>query len=530
MGVASCTGEVSREDKHTYEQSSRKQLKHSEYTIDDKVLRCEYTYTDDGRLATEVMKNGDVQLDRKSYQYLTNGSHKTDLVEKIVYRDSAENTYEYAYDHHGNITEIKKNGALQAKYYYDEDDRLVWESNLAFNETYCYTYRKNGDRVQKSIHNLCWVLYGESSAKETIGMQYTDDKLTTVSGEAIEYDEVGNPVRYLGKTLAWSHGRRLMSYDGVAFEYDEQGRRTKKGEIEFINDHTGRVLKSSNGLQYYYDGTGAVGLSCNGNLYAFRKDLVGNIIAVLDSNANVVVHYEYDAWGNHKVLDANGIEIADSTHIGNINPFRYRGYFYDTETGLYYLKSRYYDPQTGRFINMDGVEYADPSFLNGLNLYAYCNNNPVMYVDPNGTFFAWISRNIASSIAAAAIVADYVFVHILGKENYEDAPSEETKEQVLSTGVTVYFNYYDDGSGVKVYNSYSLTSEERWEFLRYLQKEHPEANLERMNNEWVWHNIAYQFHYQQASTASVDLNWAGYDKGHNLASWVMNNVQIFQRW
>ena len=97
-----------------------------------------------------------------------------------------------------------------------------------------------------------------------------------------------------------------------------------------------------------------------------------------------MVRYIYDAWGNHAVLDANGNDIDDPDHIGNLNPFRYRGYYYDVETGLYFLQTRYYDPEVGRFISQDGVEYADPTTVNGLNLYAYCGNNPVMNVDPTG--------------------------------------------------------------------------------------------------------------------------------------------------
>ncbi len=112
-----------------------------------------------------------------------------------------------------------------------------------------------------------------------------------------------------------------------------------------------------------------------------------NIIALLDSSGSVVVQYVYDAWGNHAVLDANGADIADASHIGNRNPFRYRGYYYDTETELYYLQTRYYDPETGRFITIDGIEYLDPKTINGLNLYAYCGNNPVMNVDPTGHAF-----------------------------------------------------------------------------------------------------------------------------------------------
>lgn len=95
-----------------------------------------------------------------------------------------------------------------------------------------------------------------------------------------------------------------------------------------------------------------------------------------------MVKYKYDAWGDQEIelLDPKYEELAKA------NPFRYRGYYYDTETGLYYLKSRYYDPETGRFITIDDISYIDPETINGLNLYAYCGNNPVMNIDPNGTF------------------------------------------------------------------------------------------------------------------------------------------------
>ena len=97
-----------------------------------------------------------------------------------------------------------------------------------------------------------------------------------------------------------------------------------------------------------------------------------------------MVEYIYDAWGNHKVSGRK------ASTIGSLNPFRYRSYFYDTETGLYYLQTRYYDPAVGRFLNMDSVRYADPESINGLNLYAYCNNNPVMNVDPTGEFVSTV--------------------------------------------------------------------------------------------------------------------------------------------
>ena len=112
----------------------------------------------------------------------------------------------------------------------------------------------------------------------------------------------------------------------------------------------------------------------------------GNIISILDSLGFVVVRYEYDAWGVCKIYDANGNVITNNDTV-NANPFRYRGYYYDVDTGLYYLPARYYDPTTGRFISADDIEYADPETINGLNLYAYCGNNPVMNIDPSGHSF-----------------------------------------------------------------------------------------------------------------------------------------------
>ncbi len=101
----------------------------------------------------------------------------------------------------------------------------------------------------------------------------------------------------------------------------------------------------------------------------------------------MVAQYIYDAWGNHKVLDGNGKADSNSDSIGHLNPFRYRGYFFDVETLLYYCNSRYYDPKTGRFISPDDISYLDPETIGGLNLYAYCQNNPAMYADPTGYFW-----------------------------------------------------------------------------------------------------------------------------------------------
>ena len=197
---------------------------------------------------------------------------------------------------------------------------------------------------------------------------------------------IGNPTTYRGKTVTWAKGRQLANYDGHTFTYDGQGRRLAKDSISFTYDSNGNLIKQSNGLEFFYDHTGVAGVIYNGNTYLYRKDVQNNVLAIINESGAIVARYLYDAWGNVSVVDNNGTLLSDVNHIGNLNPFRYRSYYYDAETKLYFLKTRYYDPETGRFMAIAGVEYLNPESIGGLNLYAYCLNNPVMYVDPTGHF------------------------------------------------------------------------------------------------------------------------------------------------
>jgi len=164
-----------------------------------------------------------------------------------------------------------------------------------------------------------------------------------------------------------------------------------------------------NRLDFIYGADGVIGFKHNDKLYMYIKNILGDIVKIVDTDGMTVVEYVYDAWGNHKVLDEDGDIVGAGVpdrpncdcatgecdcavgaafcrpHIGNLNPFRYRGYYHDTETGWYYLKTRYYDPQVRRFINGDNLNFLDPSTINGLNLYTYCSNNPINLVDPDGT-------------------------------------------------------------------------------------------------------------------------------------------------
>jgi len=143
-----------------------------------------------------------------------------------------------------------------------------------------------------------------------------------------------------------------------------------------------RETWGANTLIPLYDNEDSVcGILYNNIPYYFIKNLQGDIIAIVDKDAKTVARYSYDAWGNHKIYDINNIEVTSSSHIGTINSFRYRSYYYDEETSLYYLQSRYYDASVGRFINADDDEII---CLSPHHLYAYAYNTPVNETDSSG--------------------------------------------------------------------------------------------------------------------------------------------------
>ena len=139
-----------------------------------------------------------------------------------------------------------------------------------------------------------------------------------------------------------------------------------------------------------------MGINHNGTVYLFRKNVFGDVTHIYDTEGNLKARYIYDAWGNHKIVDTN-----ENDNIGEINPIRYRSYYYDDEIGLYYLRARYYDPETGRFISQDNISYLDPEHLMGLNLYAYCNNDPIQNLDPTGC--AILTTLLIATIAGAIV-------------------------------------------------------------------------------------------------------------------------------
>ena len=183
-----------------------------------------------------------------------------------------------------------------------------------------------------------------------------------------------------------------------------------------------KILSQSDGtntVHFQYGANGIEGFTLNGTQYIYQKNILGDIIGIFDSNQQLVAKYTYDAWGNQRIFAKINNEFIDITqestytnNVANVNPIRYRGYYYDVETGFYYLNSRYYDPATCRFINADDISYVNAEILNGLNLYAYCGNNPITNVDENGNwnwnvFWKGLGLIFTAAIAIALSVTTF---------------------------------------------------------------------------------------------------------------------------
>ncbi len=392
-----------------------------------------YTYDELGRIEKYLYnteESGDDKNGEVCFTYCAGGvSGSTTTLVKTM--KVGGNTYEYTYNDVGNITKVTKNGAEIQSYTYDNLNQLTRENNKETNETVVYTYDNHGNILSKTVYP-----YNNTSATgKTINYGYDSswtDLLVSYNGQTITYDQIGNPLNYRdGFSFKWSGGRKLTSvkldngsvYLTGEYRYNDNGIRTYKevnGNVTkyYLNGSTILTEETNYGgvtrrIDYVYDENGSVyGFSVGNNKYYYQKNLQGDVIGILDNSGNLLVKYVYDAYGV-PTTSFPGITSSMSASqkqniyiLGSNNPFRYRGYYFDTETGFYYLNSRYYDPVVGRFINLDNQLSGVGGDVLGYNMFAYCGNNPVNRADPTGE--AWWHWAIGAAVVVGFAVATVV--------------------------------------------------------------------------------------------------------------------------
>ena len=324
----------------------------------------------------------------------------------------------YTYDALGNITRISQSTKpfyTLVAYEYDAQNQLTKETyyngegTAAGNitRTISYTYDTAGNILSETK------TVGSKTTTKTFS--YTDsnwkDLLTGIDDQKLVYDASGNPTTYRNGTsvyydMEWVNGRQLSfvecyygSQSRSYYSYDASGIRSEKivempGEVisySYITQ-SGKVIRETVDddhsiaiLDFVYDESGKPFAmidqrSAQPKTYYYVLNLQGDVVKLVTESGAVAASYEYDAWGNI---------LASSGSMAETNPLRYRGYYYDSETGFYYLQSRYYDPATRRFINADALASTGQGFI-GYNMFAYCNNSPVNTCDSDGRDAIWI--------------------------------------------------------------------------------------------------------------------------------------------
>ena len=334
--------------------------------------------------------------------------------------ETLEKTEKLSYDPNGNYTRYGDN-----TYEYDGIGRLTRENNADLNKSFTYEYDTRGNVISKKEYAYTRITLGAVVSTQN----YTYNGYDRLTNTGYVYDNLGNPTSYNGKTLTWK-GNSLNSFakSGITYAlgYDWQRllhcktytKNSKEIKEYYYYDGTRRTYDEiyygnevyPTALSYAYNKLGIAGFylydSQGGNTgsYTYRKNLFGDITAIYQGST-CVAKYKYDAWGNCTVCNPDGTTNASDSFIGNINPFRYRGYYWDKDLQLYYLQTRWYDPIIGRFISPDSVEYLDPESFGGLNLYAYCLNNPIMYVDPSGCIPEWLEWTLLGVGVALSLAA-----------------------------------------------------------------------------------------------------------------------------
>ena len=415
-------------------------------------IQKEDTYNGIGLLTGSTIKHDTLNLHNEYVYAKNNGNTLLEISNQIIIYGSSYKNIEYNYDFKGRITSKQDLYGI-TEYTYNDDDILQEEKIISSDKTIRYSYDRNNNITTVSDNTgLTTNFYYEDNINKDLLTRYTNNKGLE---HHISYDNDGFPIkRYsVNKLISakndiylyeWTN-RRLTKYvdkltsQTFTFIYDAQGRRVKKivdntslheySETNYYYDANNRlIMEISEQLgtikKFYYDSNDTlISIEINGEMLYYIRDVTNTIIGLLNSSNEIVAKYSYDAFGN--VLTKEG-------KYATKNPILFKGYYYEHSMRLYYLVSRYYDPSIRRFISPDSINYLEPTSFNGLNLYAYCGNDPVNYYDPTGHFVVTTTMIIGLAIGVfigagvgfgLMVIADYkddghIFNGSIGWEKY----------------------------------------------------------------------------------------------------------------
>ena len=490
------------------------------------------TSTDDfGRVSTVTTKQNKsdtVFTKQYSYYHGSESNATTNMVGGISYKLSSDKVlgYSYNYNDTGNVENVYENGKKVAVYTYDELNQLVWYADTRTGRYIRIVYDNYGN-IQKMESYSLGTNWAPVKLLETRTYSYDDtnwkDKLTEFDGDSITYDKNGNPLTYRDDMIfEWENGRILKNINtsdkAIQMSYDSNGMRTQKSvdgvKTNYYYDSSNNLFALTQGndtLFFYYDNSGEVmSVSCNGTMYYYIKDLQGDITEIVDKDGKAVAEYAYDAWGN-MLTENNG-----TLTVGKLNPFRYRSYVYDEETGLYYLQSRYYDPLTGRFLNADVYCDTESGTPLSTNMFAYCENNAINNVDYSGN--SPKSKNIISNSYSGSTKNGFKITSKINinKKKY-NIYSTLTKKGVLK----FYFDRNPNYSTLFNMGRTRIVAEAIFKAIKSINKKYKKKYLKGrtipgINSEISWHYRAYNLriavnHANPADLGSTDKKNSGYD-------------------
>ena len=427
------------------------------------------TYDAWGRVSTEVIQQNTNGAVTTTITYYNPANGRTSTLPATYSTAISNNTigYTYTYDSNGYIASITDSAGKHKYYQYDKLGQLVREDDEAAGATWVFTYDNRGNITSKKRYQYT-TNTSPGTVLETINYTYKTtgwkDILTGVGGVTYTNDAIGNRTGDGTWTYTWEHGRQLasMSKTGTAitYAYGADGYRIGKSVTE--NNSTtqteyyyrdGRLIEMISGsdrLHFFYNAVGSpISVLYNNTRYYYVRNAQGDVVAITTVSGIKAVAYSYDAWG--KLLTTTG---GLASTVGKANPLRYRGYVYDTETGLHYLGSRYYDPAVGRFINADDVSLlgANNTFA-AFNLFAYCLNNPVGNLDVDGGFAITTLILIISVVIGAGAAVQHGY-----NMRQEGASWGDTILESAGVGLGWFATVYTLGMSVyPVYCDYSIS-------------------------------------------------------------------------